>query len=104
MEVGLMSLSLLDQVLPYLADVAWKLESEYYFPRGDALDVVQEVALKFKSKLPIARPDLEEYLPRLLWRACVNRARDHWRAWKRYEPRHCVHNDGFQASKDRTPL
>ena len=100
-----MSISLLDQVLPYLPDVAWKLQSEWCFHRGvEALDVVHEVALRFRSKLPIARPDLEEYLPRLLMRACVNRAKDHFRAWKRYEPRHWTHKEGFQASKENTPL
>ena len=100
-----MPVSLLDQVLPYLSTVVWKLEESFHFKRGvEADDVVQDVALRMQSKLPVVRPDLDKYLPRLLWCACLNRAKDYWRAWERYEPRHCAHEEEAHASKERTPL
>lgn len=100
-----MPLSLLDQVLPYIPEVTEKLEEVFHFKRGvEAADVVQEIAVRLRSKLPVVRPELDKYLPRLLWRACLNRAKDHWRGWERYEPRHCAHEEEAHASKERTPL
>ena len=100
-----MPLSLLDQVLPYIREVTEALEDAFYFPRGvEAADVVQEIALRFKTKLPVVNPQLDKYLPRLLKRACFNRAKDHWRAWTRYEPRHVEHEEDAHGSKERTPI
>lgn len=100
-----MPVSLLDQVLPYLSTVVWKLEECFHFKRGvEAADVVQDIAVRLQSKLPVVRPDLDKYLPRLLWCACLNRAKDYWRGWERYEPRHCAHEEEAHASKERTPL
>jgi RNA polymerase sigma factor (sigma-70 family) len=100
-----MPLSLLDQVLPFIREVTEALEEAFYFPRGvEAADVVQEIALRFKTKLPVVHPQLEKYLPRLLKRACFNRAKDHWRAWTRYEPRHIEHQEDVHRSKERTPI
>lgn len=97
--------TLLDQVLPYLPKITAKLKAVFYFPRGvEASDVVHDVALRFQSRPPIDCPKLNERLWRLLHCACFNRARDHWRSWTRYEPRHREHQEKFDASKERTPL
>lgn len=100
-----MPLTLLDQALPYLPRITAKLQATYHFSRGvEAADVVQDIAIRLLSMLPIARPDLESYLPKYVKGICSNRARDHWRAWVRYEPRHCPHEEELHASKERTPL
>lgn len=97
--------SLLDQVLPLLPKITAKLKAVFYFPRGvEPDDVVHDVAIKFLSRPPFDCPKLEKRLWRALHCACFNRARDHWRAWTRFEPRHREHQEELDASKERTPL
>lgn len=100
-----MLITLAHQLEPYYAQAEEMLEATFGFHRGEeAADIVQEVARYFSKKLPVVRPNLEKYLPKLLKRACLNRAIDHYRAWKRYEPRHRAHEEDQDPSKQRTPL
>ncbi len=100
-----MIITLAHQLEPYYAQAEEALEASFFFHRGvEAADIVQEVAMYFCTKLPLVRPNLDKYLPKLLKRACLNRAIDHFRAWKRYEPRHCAHEDELHPSKHLTPL
>jgi len=100
-----MSITLAHQLVPYYAQAEEALEASFFFHRGvEAADIVQEVALYFCTKLPLSHPDPEKFLPWFLKRACLYRAIDHFRAWKRYEPRHCPHEDELHSSKHRTPL
>jgi RNA polymerase sigma factor (sigma-70 family) len=100
-----MSDTLAHQLVPYYAQAEEALDESFFFHRGvEAADIVQEVALYFCTRLPLVRSDLEKFLPRFLKRACLNRAIDHYRAWKRYEPRHCAHEDDLHPSRHLTPL
>jgi len=100
-----MSITLAHQLVPYYAQAEEALAASFLFHRGvEAADIVQEVALYFCTKLPLVRSDLEKFLPWFLKRACQHRAIDHYRAWKRYEPRHCAHEDELHPSRHLTPL